>query len=178
MWKEQGGLCCYCMSRVTAESGHIEHWHPQSRSRDEGDKRDLEYANLLLVCDGGANSSGRGVHCDKSRGSKPLKFNPADPRHDVESHIRYLANGRIECSDDAEFNDQLQNTLNLNAAHLVGMRARAIEEMQKRTRGCSSSELQKMRKKHLHPNKDGALPPFCMTIVYFIDKKIKKRAFL
>ncbi len=92
MWKEQGGLCCYCMSGVSVEKGHIEHWHPQSKSRDEGDRRDLDYANLLLVCDGGAN--GAVVHCDASKGDKLLKFNPADSRHDVESRIRYFANGR------------------------------------------------------------------------------------
>jgi hypothetical protein len=157
------------MSRVTDENGHIEHWHPQSQSRGKRDKRDLDYANLLLVCAGGAN------HCDVAKGDKQLKFNPADSRHNVESRIRYHANGRIECSDDAEFDNQIQKTLNLNAAHLVENRRVVGDDARRRAGECTSLlALNNLRKRALKANRDGALKPFCMVSVYFIDKKIRK----
>ncbi len=176
MWKEQGGLCCYCMSRVTAESGHIEHWHPQSRSRDEGDKRELEYANLLLACDGGAN--GGYLHCDASKGSKLLKFNPANPRHDVESRIQYFLDGRIECHGDVEFNGQLHDVLHLNAPYLIAARKKVIEVAQKFMRRCGLSELNQMKRKFSQPGNDDELPQYCMVVIYFIEKQIRKKAAL
>ncbi len=139
MRREQGGLCCYCMSRVTTENGHIEHWRPQSSGSGA-----LEYANLLLVCDGG----GGALHCDKSKGDKSLKFNPANPQHDVESRIHYLANGKIEVQDDDEFNAQINDVLKLNAPYFVRARESVIAVTRKMARGQGMTALRKALRKN------------------------------
>jgi uncharacterized protein (TIGR02646 family) len=47
---EQGGLCCYCLSRIRAEHGKmkIEHWH----SQDKYSAEQLTYSNMLGACMG------------------------------------------------------------------------------------------------------------------------------
>lgn len=172
MWLEQGGLCCYCMSKITAENAHIEHWSPQADG-----KAALDYDNLLLVCDGGANSGGVIVHCDTSKSDRSLKYNPADSRHDVELLIQYLANGRIECRGDAEFNDQISDVLNLNAPYLRAVRKKIVDVTKQRIQGCELSELRKLEKRALQLKTDETLEGFCMVAAYYIKKKIQKKTF-
>src|SRR6185437_8026347 len=98
--KEQRGLCCYCMSRVSASAAamKIEHWRCQSRYED----LQLSYQNLLAACLGGHGQPENLQHCDTRKGESDLKFNPASPTHRIEQRIRFEADGAI-ASNDAEF---------------------------------------------------------------------------
>ncbi|MDR2441274.1 MAG: TIGR02646 family protein [Planctomycetaceae bacterium] len=44
--KEQGGLCCYCESKITEKDSHFEHFRPQTRFKDLV----LNYDNLHCSC--------------------------------------------------------------------------------------------------------------------------------
>ena len=116
---EQAGICCYCMGRIRpdADSMKIEHWECQE---DHPDKQ-LAYSNLLGACRGGEGRPGRLQHCDTRKGKAPLKWNPADPSHAIESHVAYNIDGTIR-SDDEEFNQQLNAVLNLNLPVLKNAR--------------------------------------------------------
>lgn len=46
--KEQGHLCCYCMSGISAENMRVEHCKPQKKY----DENELSYSNLLGACHG------------------------------------------------------------------------------------------------------------------------------
>ncbi len=96
---EQGGICCYCEMRISAESSHIEHVHP--RSREPIEKR-LDYSNLLASC--GRDSTERKDrsqpttprHCGASKQDwyEKTKFvSPLDA--DCEDCFRYAADGQI-----------------------------------------------------------------------------------
>lgn len=116
---EQGGVCCYCMGRIRpdADSMKIEHWECQE---DHPDKQ-LSYTNLLGACLGRERQPERLQHCDTRKGKAPLKWNPADPAHVIESRVNYPIDGTIR-SDDDEFDRQLNNVLNLNIPVLKNAR--------------------------------------------------------
>ncbi len=76
--EEQGGLCCYCLSRVRAEPGKmkIEHWHCQ----DNYESEQLNYSNMLGACMGNEGKLVRDQHCDTRKGNRDLSRNPAPRR--------------------------------------------------------------------------------------------------
>ena len=111
---EQGGLCAYCMSRIRATQGggiqdaHVKHVIPQSKSQHG---EDVDYGNMVAVCEGRHGESKAAWSCDRSRGDKDLTVNPLRPQT-IQS-IRYRSDGTI-LSDDASINDDLNAVLNLN----------------------------------------------------------------
>lgn len=113
--RDQGGLCAYCMRRITEDrnSSHVEHITPQSKAGGTDDPLSLDYGNMLGVCTGMRN----GVRtCDRARGDADLAVNPLKP--DTLSSIEYTYDGRI-WSSEHEVNNSLNKTLNLNCEALV-----------------------------------------------------------
>jgi len=99
---EQGGLCCYCLSRITADKMKIEHWHSQRHNEIE----QLDYSNLLAACVGNEGRPWKEQHCDTRKGDRTLSRNPADPSHRVDDLVRFPGDGRI-ISDDVDFDKEL-----------------------------------------------------------------------
>ena len=87
--REQRGLCCYCMGQISSEWGSmkVEHWQCQRHYSC----KQLDYSNLLGACLGGEGYSRRFQHCDTHKGDKDLRWNPADPSHDIETRLLYTA---------------------------------------------------------------------------------------
>ena len=167
---EQRGLCCYCQSRIRSDraSMKIEHWQCQATYPD----RQLDYRNLLGACLGGLGRPRHEQHCDTRKGNADLCFCPADPAHRLEQRISFLGDGRIT-SDDAGFNTQLNEVLNLNWDRLVNNRKAVLVAFQQR--------LQMGRK--LDPAKElpkwdgsqtGELPEYSQVVVYYLNKKLGK----
>ncbi|WP_309564094.1 retron system putative HNH endonuclease [Geothrix rubra] len=121
---EQRGLCCYCMGRVYNESTamKIEHWRCQSRHPSE----QLNYRNLLSACLGGEGQPWHLQHCDTRKGDSDLQWNPAEGTHHIETRLRYELDGSIR-SNEAVFNDQLDQVLNLNLQFLKNNRKRILD---------------------------------------------------
>ena len=108
---EQRGLCCYCMGRIREglTTMKIEHWKCQAHHPGE----QLNYRNLLGVCQGGEGQPQPLQHCDTRKGDIDLAWNPADPAHRIETRVRYELDGSIR-ADDTDFDGQLNDVLNLN----------------------------------------------------------------
>lgn len=125
--REQRGLCCYCLSRIrpTADALKVEHW----RSQETFPNEQLNYRNLLGACLGGEGQPSDQQHCDTKKGSRLLSRNPADPDHQVETLIRYCADGRV-LSADTEWNGELEEVLNLNAPFLKNNRKATLDAFQ------------------------------------------------
>jgi uncharacterized protein (TIGR02646 family) len=135
---EQGSLCAYCMQRISAETMKVEHW----RSQKHYPEKQLDYTNLLAVCRGNEGHRPANQTCDTRKGDRDLKYNPADPSHRIESRLRYLRNGRIE-SNEADFDQELKDVLNLNHSRLVQNRKAvydAIIQVLGRRRGTPAPE--------------------------------------
>ena len=172
--REQRGLCCYCLSRIrpAGDAMKIEHWH----SQDEFPAEQLDYSNLLGACLGGAGQPDEQQHCDTRKGNSLLSRNPANPAHRVEGFVRYEPGGRI-VSDDAAFNSELENVLNLNAAFLKNNRKATLDGFHQAL--SKRGELQRITLERwlcdwngeTHTNE---LRPFCQVVVYWLRKRLAR----
>ena len=111
--KEQGYICCYCMSRIKLDEMKIEHWQPQTKYSS----RQLDYRNLLGACMGNQGARPQNQHCDTRKGDSEITSNPIEGDKNCENLIKYRPDGRIY-SDDVSINHDLNETLNLNLGFL------------------------------------------------------------
>lgn len=170
---EQRGLCCYCMGRIRRDSVKVEHWRSQSRFPDE----QLDYGNLLGACQGGEGQPRSRQHCDTRKRDSDLCWNPANRSHAIEERIYYEADGSIR-SDDADFDAQLDEVLNLNLQVLKNGRRRIREQVvhwwkteQRRLRGpVPRARFEKERERRVVGV--GDLEPYCQVAVWWLDRRL------
>lgn len=188
--EEQGWICAYCMGKIaTVEDAHVEHYCPQKACPD----KDLDYMNLLAVCDGlTASYPGKEAfhHCDKTKGKEgkmngDVKLSVLDPRSpDCETMLTYDLNGNIlSVDEDQQVEHDLEKVLNLNNKALIQRRKstldRALELMkQEQPVGqWSKTFLEKHKEawQHLHSRKEReSYRPYCMMATWFIEKLLAK----
>ncbi len=170
---EQGGLCCYCLSRIPGARGmKVEHWHSQREYPDE----QLVYANLLDACVGNEGQPGASQCCDTRKGDRPLSRNPANPDHRVEDLVRFTGDGRI-FSNDRDFDAELNEVLNLNFARLKENRKATLDGFLASLP--KAGELTKARFEQWLRDwdevaHDGQLRPFCQVVVYWLRKRLAR----
>jgi uncharacterized protein (TIGR02646 family) len=167
---EQCGLCCYCMSRIRGASAEmkIEHWRSQADYPGE----QLVYRNLLGACDGGEGQPLRLQYCDTRKGNLGLKWNPANPDHQIETRVRYEADGMIR-ADDLEFDQQLNQVLNLNLPMLKNNRKSvltALLDWWKENRPVPHERIEREILRRTANN--GELPAYCQVAVWWLRKKL------
>jgi len=171
---EQGGICCYCMTRISPKwsAMRIEHWRCQ---KDNPDK-DLEYGNLLGACTGNEKLASQFHHCDKSKGHKNLSRNPAVPEHHIEALISYSGDGTI-CSSDEVFNRELNEVLNLNEASLKNRRMAVLDGFISALPKVASLKRPFLERKVRDLNGEvdgGRLQPFCGVVLYWLRKRLAR----
>ena len=111
LYKEQHGLCAYCMQSLGSQKPYrmkIEHHKALSRDKE----RALDFQNFLGVCFGGEKEKGEKPHilcCDAARGEKALTIDPRD-RRQMEA-IGYKRNGEIFIRGDKGLDPTLADVL-------------------------------------------------------------------
>lgn len=174
---EQRGICAYCMSRITVENAHVEHILPQSQCHHG---EDLDYGNMLAVCDGGEGIGRKGLHCDRARGDKELHVNPLKP--ETLAEIRYMSNGKIKSKDPA-IDADLNQTLNLNGdfTHLVENRKAVIDELNSRLRrvakrgGVNAAQSYCKQELRKLQSVDGeSHSPYVGVLMYFLERRANR----
>ena len=174
--KEQRGLCCYCLSRIAADSQKmkIEHWQCQSRFPEQ----QLLYANLLGACvGGGAEKPPRLQHCDTRKGNQTLSMNPADPAHDVERVLHYDKDGTIR-STDPIFDQEINQILNLNLPLLKNNRKTLLQRFILEGPKHGNWNDGWFEKKLVEWSGDadgGELKEYCQVVVYWLRKRLKRK---
>ncbi len=172
---EQRGICCYCMGRIRngPATMKMEHWRCQSGYPAE----QLDYRNLLGACLGGDGQPSRLQHCDTRKGNRDLQWNPADPAHRIETRIRYEADGSIR-SDDAAFDAQLEEVLNLNLRLLKNNRkavwVAVIEWWGLHVRGRNGERRRLERHRDLPVAGNGELEPYCQVTVWWLEQRLAR----
>ena len=126
LMREQGFLCCYCESRVTADDSHIEHFRPRAAFPDLL----FDYENLHCSCQRDP-SPGDPRHCGHRKGSwfdEDLLLSPLDP--DCEDRLRFTANGAVfpRSRNDAAAETTIKR-LGLDLPKLRALRAAAIDAL-------------------------------------------------
>lgn len=154
---DQGSICAYCMRRISAceekTKATIEHFIPQKRDGD--DEGSLDYNNMYAVCDETKKGLGSEIGCDKSRGNRPLRINPAR-QSDIDT-IYYKADGKI-CSSDPDINKDLDLVLNLNSEE------RLLPKSRKRVWETIESDLRKLHCAKPNGNK---------SIIHKLERRIQ-----
>ena len=172
---EQRGICCYCMGRIRngPDTMKIEHWHCQARHPEE----QVNYRNLLGACMGGHGQPPHLQHCDTRKGDCDLQWNPADPAHHVETRIRYELDGSIR-SDDAAFDKQMDELLNLNLPRLKNNRKGVLDAVLdwwrlERAHGpVPRARVERERDRRI--GAAGELQPFCQVAVWWLDQHLSR----
>ena len=174
---EQRGLCCYCMARIRRGEARVEHWRCQSRYPRE----QLNYQKLLAACSGGEDRARRFQHCDTYKGDRDLRWNPADPTHSIEARIRYEADGAIR-SNDAGFDAELRQVLNLNLPMLKNSRQGVLNEVlewwrreKARVKGRVPRSRLERERNRLTPE-TGEFQPYRQVAVWWLDQRLKRTA--
>ena len=176
---EQRGICCYCMNRIHNgyDTMKIEHWRCQSDHPAE----QLTYRNLLGACLGGQGRPPSLQHCDTRKGDRGLQWNPADPRHRIEARVRYELDGSIH-SNDAGFDAELENVLNLNLAILRDNRKGVLDAVlswwrhEKRRIGGAVPRATFQRERARRTDGAGELEPSCQVAVWWLDQRLARMA--
>lgn len=174
---EQRGICCYCMGRIHngPTTVKIEHWRSQTHHEAE----QLNYRNLLAACLGGEGQPARFQHCDTKKGDSDLQWNPADPAHRIETRIHYLPDGSIR-SNEAAFNSQLENILNLNLPFLKNNREAVLDAVldwwkrEKVRIGGAVPRATFERERARRIEGAGDLEPYCQIAVWWLDKRLAR----
>ena len=168
---EQGYLCAYCMTRITAETMKVEHWACQSNNP----RFQLDYSNLLGCCMGSEGEKFTSQTCDTKKGDKPLKYNPSKQQDQINNIIKYDGQGKI-FSTDIEFSAQINTVLNLNKVRLVQNRSYILtsvrQKLSSKTGKRSRTEIRRFLDDYLTLNQDGQLREYCGLVEYYLLSKI------
>lgn len=192
LWRDQRGLCGYCMQRIEPR-GHRDHpppgnWgmrieHLTPRDPRTGDPRCMyAWDNLLGVCGGRSPASDEAFdHCDRARGSTPLTVDPT--RHPVERIFRYPRRGDglvIEVRDDAPCDRaaverDVEQTLCLNHPTLSRRRREALDGLRERLRRSKRID-QTLRRLWTRLAEAEPLPEFAAVLRLYVEGKMRQRA--
>ena len=167
--REQGSICAYCMRRINLANSQIEHWDAQANGRGN----DLDYGNMLAVCDG-KWASVAGQTCGAAKEEKTLKYNPAVQADADRMRISYNPHDGAIGSEDREFNAQLEDVLNLNLPLLKNNRLAEWKAAQKALK--NGKKLAELAKKY-RPSTDinPEYREYCGIVDYFLRRKMKNR---
>lgn len=177
MFKDQGGICCYCGRRLfypTHPQYIVEHVQPKEKHREFAG----EYGNLLLSCRpseeeeqqrGRAKRRERSkfFHCDKSKGADEIEVTPLQP--DCQSRFLYDVFGEVQGADDAA--NRTLEVLNLNCDWLKKRRQAAIEgAMFDGDTLLSDDELRMLAAKVMDRDADGLHTEYCFAIASALSR--------
>lgn len=121
--KEQGYICCYCMSRINIDHSHLEHFWPKSIFQDI----DMEYSNMLASCEGDYK---REDHCGHRKGDW---FDPdmvIPTKTEIEKMFSYSIDGKIHhtgTNKDARLQKDMIHNFGLDSFNLERNRKMAIQ---------------------------------------------------
>lgn len=169
---EQGGTCCYCGQRISAEKSHIEHFVPQEASDDLA----LAYRNLLASCIR-ERSPRLPLHCGHAK-DKDLdlerSISPLDPA--CEQRFRYSLDGGVlstgENDDNAAY---MIDLLRLDIASLRNRRQAALSGMfdNEFLSSASDEELQTICEFYRTRDNDGKFQDLAHVVARFAEQLLE-----
>lgn len=184
---EQRGICCYCMQRIKPLELTMKIEHFQSRSGYPSER--LVYNNLFGACLGNEKAEAES-HCDTFKGSKEFHFHMCNSGS-IHTEIKYKTDGEIY-SDNEDLNFELgadideneknerkfkPGILNLNTINLIRDRKKTLDGFKdylvRYKKGkLSKDKVIRLRNKWLGNSHADLLEPYCMIVVYYLEKKI------
>lgn len=160
---EQGGICCYCGTRIDRTNSAIEHFKPKDENLFP--ELQLEYSNLLASCLGGQieRQSNRRfpLCCDANKKNRVIKVSPTDSK--CESYFKYDDDGNIYGTTPEACNAII--ILNLNNEVQKNRRKAAIQAYINLPQ---DTDWQEEIRFLSNRNRNGLFEPYCFAVVYYI----------
>lgn len=176
---EQGGLCAYCMRRVsfipgTTTTTRIEHIKPRTLSIEEGrGEETLSYHNMILCCDGDIDGN-KNFHCDKSKGDQTIGFNPFDQA--MIDTISYSSKDGTIKSSNPDYDKEFNEILNLNHPRLEANRLAVIKGLVIEIGRKKWKKKDLVDRLHYYSNNtaNGQLHAYCGVVIWYLNKKLRQ----
>lgn len=179
MHKDQGGICCYCMSRIkepTKEFMKIEHFYCQ---RDYPEL-EIKFVNLFASCRGNEGQKRDKQHCDTRKKHDSLSKELISNQYDIESLIQYSGDGTISSSDDT-FDRELNEVLNLNCTSLKNARKGVLDGFKEvfkhpkfKNKPLGDPWFEKQLEKWDSLNNKELYRPYFQVVVYWLRKRLNR----
>lgn len=160
---EQGGICCYCGTRIDRMDSVIEHFKPKAKNLFP--ELQLEYSNLLASCFGGQIDRRTNrrfpLCCDANKENRVIEVSPTDP--DCESCFKYDDEGNIYgTTPEARHAIQI---LNLNNEVQKNRRRAAIQVYSNLPEETDwQDEIRFLSAR----DRNGLYQPYCFAAIYYI----------
>lgn len=176
LYKEQGGICAYCMQRLDNEqkeniitTNRIEH----VLSREKHDDLKLVYTNMVMCCSGLIKEERIDhIFCDRKKKNDDIHFSPLDTKL-IASLSYHRSNGKI-FSADAVWQKDIDNVLNLNDRFLMENRVAVLRaiKLQLGAKQWKVSQIKKRIEYYESRNSNELYEPFSGMIVWYLKKKL------
>jgi len=173
--EEQRGICCYCMCYIEPNIQYmkIEHF----KCQENYPKEQLKYPNLLAACKGNEGEKEKYTHCDTFKGNKQLSIYPPGKIPNVDTLFEYNNDGSIS-SKNKKYDSEINSVLNLNTLTLMRNRKARLDGFKdslKIYKGeIKKPTIQKWINKWKGTSHQDNLQPYCMVIVYWLQKRLNR----
>lgn len=190
LYKEQGGICAYCMQRledelsvtapikvITTKGGkteRVENKVEHIKCRDAYPELQLDYSNMVMCCFGKTMKDGEHKFCDKAKGNQDISFTPFDANFiNTLSYKNYT--GAIKSSNPI-WNKELNDTLNLNDSLLMLNRKAVLKGLRQSldAKKWKCSEIKRQIEIWDHKDAQGLFKPYCGMVVWYLKKKLNQ----
>ncbi len=193
----QGGICSYCMRRISVKTNSEAGYKPFAeiehiKSQEDNPSDEINYFNLVAVCNG---NFGIRNHCDKTEKyqynektfegkingkTELIKLIPTN--RNCETLILIGSDGKISVPNgDSEIEQDILK-LNLNDEKLIAFRKNKIDAVRKQLE--MKEPTRRWQQKHFDElidiwslrDKDNNYKDFCMAVIHFLQnlKKMPK----
>ena len=193
LYKEQRGLCCYCMKKITVENSSIEHFLPESIFPEN----ETDYFNLYLACRYSEGLKGGKQYCDKSKGNKLIgkyigylhndsgknvitkcedliQYTPdgyiLPKKQDYISQIKFYQNYSLLTPQEKELLGTIE-VLNLNCESLVNDRVKFITDFRNTILPKIQDKTSLTKKLDFYKQES---TPFAGVALYFLNERLKQ----
>lgn len=189
LFKEQRGLCCYCMRKIGVDNSNVEHFLPQSIFPEN----EVDYYNLYLACRHSYKKLKDNQHCDIVKGneliSKYIGFLHNNKKcedliqytedgyilpkkQNYITRIKFYQNYSILTPQEKELLSTIE-VLNLNCPSLVNERFKFIKtEAKFKPFVDSISDVLTLRK--ILSNYENQTIAFAGVAIYFLKERLKQ----
>ncbi len=169
---EQNKRCVYCMCRIDMKKSTVEHYVP--RNGVHGDiSKSLDYKNLFAVCTASRGEPPDKQTCDVKKGDKLLHIDPLNDNHI--NTICYDKKGKVG-SNNSEYDDDINNILNLNTVSLMNQRKSAfdglLQRMASKKNGAWKKEYIERELNRFKAADNNT--PYVGYIIYRLEERLKK----
>lgn len=178
LYSEQGGLCAYCMRRLSDEfnrdiltQNKIDHIKPRDFcTRDER----MSYDNMVLCCNGTIQgTSENDTHCDTHKGSTIHQISPL--RLCCIDSLSYTSRGKIK-SSNITWDKELNEVLNLNQKLLIENRKSFLMKIINwLSKNPSVAQINNKIEFYQSKNESGLYPEYCEVAVWRLKKSLRSR---